>query len=694
MSQLKLSQKKIDVLKGVGPKLLEKFASLGLYTLQDLLFHLPFRYQDRSHLVPIAMLRVGEESLTQGEIISTRVVFGKKRSMLCDVSDSSGVVLTLRFFHFNQQQKNNLAPGRYIRCFSEVKNGKQGPQMIHPDYRFISDQMQAVEDSYTPIYHLTDGLSQQTIKHSIEQALTLLSESSLEDYLPTELMQTFDYPDIATALRFIHQPPPDSSWELLATGNNIYRQRLAFEELLAHQLSVRQQACELESQQAPVFNVDSDLQKSFLKQLPFELTMAQQRVVSEISKDINRAVPMHRLLQGDVGAGKTVVAALAILQAVGAGYQAAIMAPTELLAEQHLKIFLHWLQPLQITCVWLSAKVKAKARKQALQEIGDGQGQVIIGTHALFQEQVDFHNLGLVIIDEQHRFGVHQRQALRQKGSTGNTLPHQLIMTATPIPRTLAMTAYADLSCSIIDQLPPGRKPVDTVLISQNRRDEVIERIYQACLSGRQSYWVCTLIEESETLQCQAAEQTYEQLQQQLPQLGIGMVHGRMKGDEKVAVMEQFKNNEIQLLIATTVIEVGVDVPNASLMIIENAERLGLSQLHQLRGRVGRGEQKSACVLMYGMPLSRQGKERLQTLRSTEDGFKIAEKDLQLRGPGELLGTRQTGLAQMRIANLITDQVLIPAASNMAIQLLQNYPEVVPFIIRRWVGDGLDYRHV
>jgi len=694
MSQLQLCQKKVDVLKGIGPKVAEKFAQLGLYTLQDLLFHLPYRYQDRSHLVPIALLRPEEECLTQGQIMSTRVVFGKKRSLLCDVSDSSGVILTLRFFHFNQQQKNNLAPGCSIRCFGEVKMGKQGPQMIHPEYRLVKDQMQAVDESYRPIYHLTDGLSQQSVHRAIQQTLKFLSPAALEDYLPVELLSENDYPDIVQSLRFIHSPPPDTAWELLNTGNNIYRQRLAFEELLAHQLSVRQKAGKLNSLTAPVFSKLSALREQFLNNLPFSLTAAQERVVNEISTDLNKSLPMHRLLQGDVGAGKTVVAALAILQAVGSGFQAAIMAPTELLAEQHLKNFKQWLQPLNIHTVWLSAKVKSKARELALQEIADGQGQVIIGTHALFQEQVQFDNLGLVIIDEQHRFGVHQRQALRQKGTIGDRLPHQLIMTATPIPRTLAMTAYADLACSVIDQLPPGRKPVDTVLISQSRRDEVIERIYQACRNGRQSYWVCTLIEESESLQCQAAENTYEQLSQALPEIEIGLVHGRMKGDEKVSVMERFKNNQIQLLVATTVIEVGVDVPNASLMIIENAERLGLSQLHQLRGRVGRGDKKSACVLLYGTPLSRNGKERLQTLRATEDGFKIAEKDLQLRGPGELLGTRQTGLAQMRIANLITDQALIPQASDIAVQLMEKYPEQVSKIIQRWVGDGLDYKNV
>lgn len=694
MSQLQLCQKKVDVLKGIGPKLAEKFSTLGLNTLQDLLFHLPYRYQDRSHLIPIGMLRPGEEALTQGEIIATRVVFGKKRSLICELKDHTGITLTLRFFHFNQQQKNKMIAGQTIRCFAEVKMGRQGPQMIHPEYRIMSDPMQAVEDSFRPIYHLTDGISQPTIRQAVEQALTFLWESSLEDYIPVELIAELKFPNMVDALRFIHQPPLDTSWQLLSTGNNIYRQRLAFEELLAHQLSVRQQADHLQRRKGPIFPLNSSLQEQFLANLPFQLTAAQQKVVNEIGRDLAQDCPMHRLLQGDVGAGKTVVAAMAILQAVAAGYQAAIMAPTELLAEQHLKNFEHWLQPLKIPCVWLSAKVKAKARQQVLQEIAEGQGQVIIGTHALFQEQVVFHRLGLIIIDEQHRFGVHQRQALRQKGETDSILPHQLIMTATPIPRTLAMTAYADLACSIIDQLPPGRKPVDTVIISQARRDEVVQRIYQACLSGRQSYWVCTLIEESESLQCQAAENTYEMLTQQLPDISIGLVHGRMKADEKVQVMESFKNNEIQLLVATTVIEVGVDVPNASLMIIENAERLGLSQLHQLRGRVGRGDQKSACVLMYGTPLSRNGKERLQTLRSTEDGFKIAEKDLQLRGPGELLGTRQTGLAQMRIANLVTDQALIPIAAELAKKLITDYPQQVPKIIRRWVGDGVQYKDV
>ncbi|WP_198264956.1 ATP-dependent DNA helicase RecG [sulfur-oxidizing endosymbiont of Gigantopelta aegis] len=711
-------EQSIIVLKGVGEKMLERFSKRSLFSLNDLLFHLPLRYQDKTRVISIASLRIGDSALVTGKLLSCKTHYARSAVLSCEIDDGSGV-LSLRFFHFNKQQvvglSRALEQGKWLKCFGEIKRGRQCLEIIHPEYRVI-DQHQTIqlEESLSPIYPTTDGLSQLAIRNAvipvIEQLKTQMANTKgdsitlVKDYLPPAIRQELQLPSLLEALIYLHAPPPDCAVFELVEGNDPYRQSLVFEELLAHQLSMKQAYQEQKQYHAPPFllaaskNIARPYSEQFLQQLPFELTQAQSRVLADIASDVSDAHPMQRLIQGDVGSGKTVVAALSALYAIENGFQAALMAPTELLAAQHRDNFQQWLEPLGLNVAWLSGKSKVKQRREALESIADGSAQMIIGTHALFQEEVVFHDLAMVIIDEQHRFGVHQRLALLQKGLNKGLPkerhPHQLIMTATPIPRTLAMTAYAHLDCSIIDELPPGRTPVETVVLGEQRRDDILQRVHQACLKGRQAYWVCTLIEESEVLQCQAAEKTYEQLCLQLPDLAIGLVHGRMKGDEKKAVMASFKQGELALLVATTVIEVGVDVPNASLMIIENSERLGLSQLHQLRGRVGRGSQSSACVLMYGSPLSKNGKSRLMTLRETSDGFEVARKDLALRGPGEVLGTRQTGLAEMKIADVIRDQHLIPGINTLAQRLINDYPETVEPLIKRWIGHKVDYKNV
>lgn len=683
----------VTTLKGVGAALSQKLARLGILTVQDLLFHLPTRYQDRTRIVPMGSLRPADECVVEGEIRVADVVMGRRRSLLCRIQDGTGT-LTLRFFHFTAAQKNALLPGKRIRCFGEVRPGSAGLEMVHPEYRTAqSDELTPVEESLTPVYPMTEGLQQNRVRSLIQQALGWLEHGELPELLPEDIRQQWRLPALADALRYLHAPPVDARQQQLIEGRHPAQRRLAFEELLAHHLTLRQLRQQVQAQGAPVLEATGQYTAAFLAQLPFQLTQAQQRVARNVAADVARPVPMLRLVQGDVGSGKTVVAALAALQAVESGYQAAIMAPTEILAEQHFNNFTHWLAPLGLTPAWLAGKVKGKARQQALESIASGSAAVVIGTHALFQDDVKFAKLGLVVIDEQHRFGVHQRLSLREKGRDGLQTPHQLIMTATPIPRTLTMSAYADLDCSIIDELPPGRTPVNTVVIADSRREEVIARVRAACAEGRQAYWVCTLIEESEALQCQAAEVAWDTLQQQLPELRIGLVHGRMKPTEKADVMQAFKAAELDLLVATTVIEVGVDVPNASVMIIENPERLGLSQLHQLRGRVGRGSVESFCVLMYHAPLSKQGRERLGVMRETTDGFRIAEKDLELRGPGEVLGTRQTGMMQFRIADLQRDSDLLPRVQQVAERLSQQ-PQVIQLITRRWLGGGEEYGHV
>lgn len=683
----------VTALKGVGAALAEKLARVGLETLQDVLFHLPLRYQDRTRIIPIGALRPGQDAVIEGVVAGADVLMGKRRSLLVRLQDGSGT-LSLRFYHFSQAQKDGLKRGTQLRCYGEARPGASGLEIYHPEYRSLNGHEPIpVEQTLTPIYPTTEGLTQQRLRQLSEQALARLGPHSLPDWLPAELARDYQLGPLDEAIRYLHRPPADANLEELAEGRHWAQHRLAFEELLTHQLSLQRLRESLRAQEAPQLPKARRLPTQFLANLGFQPTGAQQRVGAEIAYDLSQPEPMLRLVQGDVGAGKTVVAALAALQALEAGYQVALMAPTEILAEQHFINFQRWLTPLGLDVAWLAGKLKGKARASALEQIANGT-PMVVGTHALFQDEVQFKRLALVVIDEQHRFGVQQRLALRKKGVDGRLCPHQLIMTATPIPRTLAMSAYADLDTSILDELPPGRTPVNTVLVADSRRFKVIERVRSACHEGRQAYWVCTLIEESEELTCQAAETTFEDLSAALGGLHVGLIHGRMKPAEKAAVMAQFKQGQLQLLVATTVIEVGVDVPNASLMIIENPERLGLAQLHQLRGRVGRGSAASHCVLLYHPPLSQLGRERLGIMRETCDGFLIAEKDLELRGPGEMLGTRQTGLLQFKVADLMRDADLLPAVRDAAQALLARWPQHVSPLLERWLRLGQQYGQV
>ena len=689
-----LSKVPVTVLKGVGDAMAEKLAKVGLENLQDLLFHLPLRYQDRTRVVPIGALRPGQDAVIEGVVSGADVTMGKRRSLVVRLGDGSGV-LSLRFYHFSNAQKEGLKRGTHLRCYGEARPGASGLEIYHPEYRALNgdEPPPPVEQTLTPIYPTTEGLTQQRLRLLCQQSLGMLGPRSLPDWLPDELARDYQLAPLDDAIRYLHNPPADADLDELAEGQHWAQHRLAFEELLTHQLSQQRLRESLRSLRAPVLPKASRLPAQYLANLGFKPTGAQQRVANEIAYDLAQAEPMMRLVQGDVGAGKTVVAALAALQALEAGYQVALMAPTEILAEQHYITFKRWLEPLGIVVAWLAGKLKGKARASSLEQIANG-APMVVGTHALFQEEVKFKHLALAIIDEQHRFGVQQRLALRKKGVAGELCPHQLIMTATPIPRTLAMSAYADLDTSVLDELPPGRTPVNTVLVADSRRFEVVERVRAACAEGRQAYWVCTLIEESEELTCQAAESTYEELGSALGELRVGLIHGRMKPAEKAEIMAQFKAAELQLLVATTVIEVGVDVPNASLMIIENPERLGLAQLHQLRGRVGRGSAASHCVLLYHPPLSQIGRERLGIMRETNDGFIIAEKDLELRGPGEMLGTRQTGLLQFKVADLMRDADLLPAVRDAAQALIARWPDHVSPLLDRWLRHGQQYGQV
>lgn len=676
-------------LRGVGPKLAEKLADYGVHQVEDLLFHLPLRYQDRTRVTPIAAARAGADLVVEGEVRASDVVFGRRRSLVARIQDGSGT-LTLRFFHFSAAQKNGLRPGTRLRCFGQVRRGSHGLEMFHPEYRSVYEGEQAVEDTLTPIYPTTSGIGQNQWRNLCAQALSRLQRAPPRDLLPAG----HNPYDLAQALAYLHAPPPDAPQQLLAQGQHPAQQRLALEELVAHNLSLQRLRQQQQAEGAPALTGNKELQAAFMAGLPFVATNAQQRVLAEISADLARPIPMLRLVQGDVGSGKTLVAAGAALQAIASGFQVAIMAPTEILAEQHWASFSNWFQPLSITMEWLSGRTKGKKREAALARIASAEASLVIGTHALFQHDVVFQRLGLVVVDEQHRFGVHQRLALTGKAAPGQGKPHQLVMTATPIPRTLSMVAYADLDCSVIDELPPGRKPVTTVLIDNGRREQVVERVAAACGEGRQAYWVCTLIEESDALQAQAAQATAEELQLALPDLNIGLIHGRMKPTEKDDVMTRFKAGQLALLVATTVIEVGVDVPNASLMIIENPERLGLAQLHQLRGRVGRGRDASHCVLLYQAPLSASGRERLAALRDSADGFYIAEKDLELRGPGEVLGTRQTGLMEFRIAQLPEHSHLLDEVQTISDIIRQHHRELAAALIQRWTGSKQEFGNV
>ena len=676
----------VGSLPGVGPALAEKFAARGLLSLQDLWLHLPLRYEDRTRITAIRELRPGAPSQTEGIVRAVERGFRYRPSLRVAIDDDSKATLTLRFFHFNRSQAAQFLPGRRVRCYGEARPGSYGLEMVHPSYRFLGENGEAaLRDSLDPVYPAIEGIGPQSLAKIIAEALRRLPTAESLELLPASLRDSLGLPSLREALLLAHRPPPDADVALFTSGSHPALQRLALEELLAHHLSLRRQRIALRAHGATPLS-GGDLGPALRRYLPYALTGAQQRVLEEISRDLRQPEPMLRLVQGDVGSGKTIVAALAALDAVDAGKQAALMAPTELLAEQHLANFRAWLEPLGVRVVWLAGKVSGKARAAVLAQIASGEAQVVIGTHALMQEGVAFKDLVLVLVDEQRRFGVHQRLALSDKGRDGGKIPHQLVMTATPIPRTLAMSAYADLDVSVIDEMPPGRTPVTTVAVSAERRGEVVDRIRAACAEGRQVYWVCPLIEDSEQVEAQAAQSTYETLQSALPDLRIGLLHGRMKPADKQATMQRFKAGELQLLVATTVIEVGVDVPNASLMLIENAERLGLAQLHQLRGRVGRGAQASSCVLLYKPPLSGMARERLEVMRATNDGFLIAEKDLELRGPGELLGTRQTGIAGFRVADLTRDAALLPQVQRAAQTLLDEHPDLAERIVERWVG--------
>lgn len=680
----------LSALTGVGASQSSKLAKIGLHTVQDLLLHLPLRYEDRTQLYPIGELLPGVYATVEGEVLNSSITFGGRRMMTCQISDGTGI-LTMRFFNFNAAMKNSLATGRRVLAYGEAKRGKYGAEMIHPEYRIQGDQSTpAVQETLTPVYPTTEGVKQATLRKLTDQALELLETCAIAELLPPELAQGMM--SLPEALRTLHRPPPSMQLVDLESGKHPAQHRLILEELLAHNLSMLALRAGAQRYHAQPLTANDTLKETLLAALPFRPTGAQNRVVAEIEQDMGQDFPMMRLVQGDVGSGKTLVAALAALRAIANGKQVALMAPTELLAEQHATNFTAWFEPLGIQVGWLAGKQKGKARIAQQDAIASGQVQMVVGTHAIFQEHVQFNGLALVIIDEQHRFGVHQRLALWEKGQQQGFHPHQLIMTATPIPRTLAMTAYADLDTSVIDELPPGRTPVTTVAIADTRRNEIIERVRNACISeGRQAYWVCTLIEESDLLEAQAAQATWEELSVALPELKIGLVHGRMKPQEKQSVMQTFKQGELHLLVATTVIEVGVDVPNASLMIIENPERLGLAQLHQLRGRVGRGAVASHCVLLYKSPLSKTAQLRLQVLRDSNDGFVIAQKDLEIRGPGELLGTRQTGNAEFKVADLMRDQALIPEVQRIARHIHDRYPEQAAALIERWMPETERY---
>ncbi|HZN26769.1 MAG TPA: ATP-dependent DNA helicase RecG, partial [Burkholderiales bacterium] len=648
---------------------LDKLGRLGITRELDLLLHLPLRYDDETRLYSINEAPPGQDVLVQGRVVECEVKYRPRRQLVCHIEDGSGV-LTLRFFTFYPSQLKQLARGTLVRVFGEIRHGFFGAEVVHPRYKVVRGDS-PVAKSLTPVYPTTAGLGQDTLRQLIERALAHCDTS---DTLPPKIVAPLKLPRFRDALLFLHNPPPEVLQEDLQSRQHPAWQRMKFDELLAQQLSMRLHYRKRKTAGAPVLQPKRALTPRLLDCLPFALTEAQQRAWREIERDLAQPYPMQRLLQGDVGSGKTVVAALAALQAVENGAQVAVMAPTELLAEQHYRKFAAWLTELGVRVTWLAGGLRKREKLAALEATADGTTQVAVGTHALFQEDVRFSRLALAIVDEQHRFGVHQRLALRLKGTwqESGAQPHQLMMSATPIPRTLAMSYYADLDVSIIDELPPGRTPVATKLVSDARRDEVIQRVRDACIAGAQAYWVCPLIEDSEKLQLETAVETHETLKAAFPELSVGLVHGRLKSDHKAAVMASFQSGEIQLLVATTVIEVGVDVPNATLMVIEHAERMGLSQLHQLRGRVGRGSRASACILLYQKPLTPTARDRLQVIYENHDGFEVARHDLRVRGPGELLGARQSGVPMLRFADLSADAKLLERARDIADKLLRD----------------------
>jgi ATP-dependent DNA helicase RecG len=664
----------LTVLRGVGPALADKLKRLNLQRVEDLLFLLPRRYEDRTTLYKIGSLRPGMRCLVSGEVLLAETVYRGRRSLLVRIGDGSGQI-TLRFFYFSRQQQSQFQAGVVVSAYGDVRDV-------------------VVSDTLTPVYPMTEGVQQGRLRNLVGQALVMMRKAPPDELLPKAIRDKYGMPSLVEALEFLHEPPPEADLASIDAVKHPCQLRLCFEELLAHYMSLRNLRNLARKEKAVALAGGDDTVGRFLGGLPFRLTAAQERVIAEITADLELPHPMMRLIQGDVGSGKTVVAAAACLRAMVCGVQAAVMAPTELLAEQHWQNFCGWFGDFGFELAWLSGSQRQAERRAALEAIESGRAGLIIGTHALFQEGVTFHHLALVVIDEQHRFGVHQRMALRDKGVSGGEHPHQLVMTATPIPRTLAMAAYADLDVSIIDELPPERQAVQTIALPETRRGEVVERVRTACKRGQQAYWVCPLIEESEVLDYQAAEASFDMLREALAPLQVGLVHGKMKAAAKEKVMRAFKAGQLDVLVATTVIEVGVDVPNASLMIIENAERMGLSQLHQLRGRVGRGAEQSHCVMLYRQPLGQLARSRLAVLRETNDGFLIAQRDLELRGPGELLGTRQTGLPDYRIADLVRDAELMPRIQASAQLIQRESPGAARAIIRRWLGDASQYGKV
>ncbi len=686
----------VSQLPGVGSRLTSRLDKLGIRSIADLLFHLPFRYEDRTRIYPIGTVLPGQKALIEGQIEIAEILNRPRRTLFCRIADETGF-LNLRFFYFNAAQRAALQEGRALRCFGEIRTGYNGLEMIHPEYRPVAAGQIADQDELTPIYRLTEGIRQALMRRLVTRAVAWWKSADvakLQDWLPASIVQAMDFPSLEAAVDLLHAPSAGISSGRLSAWRHPAQQRLIFEELIAHYLCLSEARLRNREKRARIFHRQSPAIELFLRGLPFELTSAQRRVIDEIFADLASGYPMTRLVHGDVGSGKTVVAACCSLAVLAERWQVAVMAPTELLAEQHFRSFSTWLKPMRFQIGFLSSNQSDKVRRETLESVRDGAMDVVVGTHALFQESVKFSQLGLVVIDEQHRFGVHQRLALREKGIRHGCHPHQLIMTATPIPRTLAMLRFADLDISVIDELPPGRTPVATSIIPSSRRDEVIERIANWAAQGHQAYWVCTLIEESEYLQCEAAEKTHDKLAEALPGLRVGMIHGKMTSIEKESVMQLFQQRQIDLLVATTVIEVGVDVPNADLMVIENPERLGLAQLHQLRGRVGRGGGNSFCLLLFQAPLSKPARERLSILRATNDGFRIAEKDLELRGPGDVLGTRQTGQIQFKLADLARDIPLMEPAVAAARRIQAEYPHHIEPLIRRWIGDASKFTDV
>ncbi len=685
-------------LKGVGPKIAEKLQKLGLKTQRDLLFHLPLRYEDRTYVSALGSLQPGRRSQIEAEVLHVGVHFRRqgrsRRVLVAKLADNTGVI-TVRFFYFNANQQQQFEKGNWLRCFGEVRSAQGELEMIHPETELIDvDNPAPLPITLTPIYPTTEGLHQLSIKRILQQVIAKLKSDGIAETLPQSWLDQNSFPDFASAMIDLHSPESRQDSELIASNEHPAQYRFIVEELAAHRLALLERRRQIRGRKTPLIEPDEQLQQRLCQALPFELTGAQQRVLDELMQDFAAGKPMIRLVQGDVGSGKTVVAALACLPVIESGYQAALMAPTEILAEQHYQNFCNWLQPLGIKPVNLLGADKGKKRAGKVEMIASGEAAVVIGTHALFQESVEFKRLGFIIFDEQHRFGVDQRLALQRK-TRDDEMPHQLIMTATPIPRTMAMSIYADLDYSQIDELPPGRKPVTTSIVSEQQRASLIQRVASSCAEGGQVYWVCTLIEESDALQCEAAEMTYESLRQQLPQLSVGLVHGRLKTAAKEAAIIAFKNREVDILVATTVIEVGVDVPNASIMIIENPERLGLAQIHQLRGRVGRGARESFCILLVKKSLSELARTRLEIIRSTQDGFSIAQKDLELRGAGEVLGTRQTGEMSFKIADLTRDQKWFAQVEGLArlMQQPQHAEERIELLCN-WIGERQDYTDV